>query len=300
MTNETLSTRIFRPEGEVKAAMFVVHGMEEHKERYEDFARYMNSRGIAVVTYDLPGHGETSPKSDYGFFGERDGWHILSSTLTAMSLLTRDEFPGVPLICYGHSMGTMLARTFIQYHDALIQGLMLSGAPNYNPGARLGKALASMKVKRSGARSHSRLLDTLATGAFNSGIKKPRTKLDWLSYNEENVDAYIADEACGFPFTARGYYDLFEGMEKMADPKNFHCTNPYLPIMFLSGEDDPCTGGAKGLADSIRRMEEAGYRSITSKVYPGMRHEILQEKDHQKVYEDMAEWILNMVVKEYA
>lgn len=300
MTNETLSTCIFRPEGEVKAAMFVVHGMEEHKERYEDFARYMNSRGIAVVTYDLPGHGETSPKSDYGFFGERDGWHILSSTLTAMSLLTRDEFPGVPLICYGHSMGTMLARTFLQYHDALIQGLLLSGAPNYNPGARLGKALASMKVKRSGARSHSRLLDTLATGAFNSGIKNPRTKLDWLSYNEENVDAYIADEACGFPFTARGYYDLFEGMEKMADPKNFHCTNPYLPIMFLSGEDDPCTGGTKGLADSIRRMEEAGYRSITSKVYPGMRHEILQEKDHQKVYEDMAEWILNMVVKEYA
>ena len=104
MTNETLSTRIFRPEGEVKAAMFVVHGMEEHKERYEDFARYMNSRGIAVVTYDLPGHGETSPKSDYGFFGERDGWHILSSTLTAMSLLTRDEFPGVPLICYEYSI----------------------------------------------------------------------------------------------------------------------------------------------------------------------------------------------------
>ena len=299
MKNETLSTCIFRPEGETKAVMFVVHGMEEHKERYAQFAEYMNTRGIAVITYDLPGHGATSPREDYGFFGEHDGWRHLASSLTEICLLAKKEFPGVPVICYGHSMGTMLARTFIQKHDVMIQGLIMSGAPNYNPGARFGKTIAAQRVRSRGARSHSTLLDALATGSFNSGIRNPRTKLDWLSYNEENVDAYIADDACGFPFTAQGYYDLFEGMETMAHPKNFRCANPYLPIRFFSGEDDPCTGGEKGLADSMKRLEQAGYRSITSRVYPGMRHEILQEKACRAVYEEMADWVLEKVVKVY-
>lgn len=299
MMNETLSTRIFRPETEAQAVVFVVHGMEEHQRRYEKFAEYMCSRGIAVITYDLPGHGETAAKEDYGWFGAENGWRRLASSVTEVCLLAKQEFPGVPVICYGHSMGTMLARTFIQKHDVMIQGLLLSGAPSYNAAAGLGKMIAAAKVRRSGGRSHSGLLDNLATGSFNSGIKNPRTKVDWLSYNEENVDAYIADEACGFPFTAQGYYDLFDGMQMMADVKAFQCANPYLPIRFVSGEDDPCTGGSKGLADSIGRLQKAGYRNITCKVYPGMRHEILQEKAAAAVAEEMADWVLNQVVSVY-
>ena len=112
-------------------------------------------------------------------------------------------------------------------------------------------------------------------------------------------DRYIADEDCGFPFTAQGYYDLFDGMEMMADVKRYHCSNPYLPIRFIAGEDDPCTGGPKGLKDSMSRLEKAGYRSITCKVYPGMRHEILQEKAADAVSKEVADWILEKVVKVY-
>ena len=297
--SETLSTKIFRPEGEVKAAVFVVHGMEEHKERYEEFAQYLADRGIGVVIYDLPGHGDTSPREDYGFFGSEFGWRNLASSVTETAMLTRQEFPNVPIILFGHSMGTMLARTFLQLHDAMVNGVILSGAPCYTPACKFGKMIAAQRCSSKGDRSHSTLLDTLATGSFNSGIKNPRTKVDWLSYNEENVDNYIADDKCGFPFTARGYYDLFDGMDIMADPKNFRCHNPYLPIRFISGEDDPCTGGAKGLKDSIDRLDKAGYRSITSKVYPGMRHEILQEKAKKDVYKDVYDWIDENVIQVY-
>ena len=297
--SETLATRIYRPETEVKAVMFVVHGMQEHQQRYVKFAEYMASRGIAVITYDLPGHGETSSKEDRGWFGEKNGWRFLAATLTEVCLMAKKEFPDVPVICFGHSMGAMLARTFLQVHDAMIQGLILSGAPNYNPAAKLGRRIAGQRVRRRGGRSHSTLLDALATGSFNSSIKEPRTRLDWLSYNEENVDRYIADEDCGFPFTAQGYYDLFDGMEMMADVKRYHCSNPYLPIRFIAGEDDPCTGGPKGLKDSMSRLEKAGYRSITCKVYPGMRHEILQEKAADAVSAEVADWILEKVVKVY-
>ena len=126
----------------------------------------------------------------------------------------------------------------------------------------------------------------------HSGIKNPRTPLDWLSYNEENVDRYIADEDCGFPFKNSGYRDLFEGMIQMADVKAFRRLNKNLPIKFFSGEDDPCTGGSKGISDSIARLSRAGYIDITNKVYPHMRHEILQEKEKETVYKDMADWIL--------
>lgn len=290
--NRNLAYTVYRPEGEVKAAVFIVHGMQEHQRRYKGFAEYLNTRGIGVVTYDLPGHGETSKGETRGWFGDENGWRNLVSSVTEICLLTKKEFPDVPVVCYGHSMGTMLARTFIQLHDAMIDALMLSGAPNYNPGAALGRTIANQRIRARGPRGESKLLASLTTGSFNSGIKNPRTPLDWLSYNEENVDRYIADEDCGFPFKNSGYRDLFEVMIQMADVKAFRRLNKNLPIKFFSGEDDPCTGGSKGISDSIARLSRAGYIDITNKVYPHMRHEILQEKEKETVYKDMADWIL--------
>lgn len=298
--NRKLAYTVYRPESNVKAAVFIVHGMQEHQRRYKDFAEYLTTRGIGVVTYDLPGHGETDKGSTRGWFGNENGWRNLASSLTEICLLTKQEFPGVPVVCYGHSMGTMLARTFIQLHDAMIDALMLSGAPNYNPAAVFGRAIANQRIQARGPRSESAMLASLATGSFNSGIRNPRTPLDWLSYNEENVDRYIADEDCGFTFKNSGYRDLFDGMIQMADVKAFRRLNKNLPIRFFSGEDDPCTGGAKGISDSIARLSRAGYIDITYKTYPHMRHEILQEDDRATVYKDMADWILEKTAPEKA
>ena len=288
---EELAVSVFRPEGQIKAAVFVVHGMEEHHLRYNEFAEYLKDQGFGVVTYDLPGHGKSGKIEDRGWFGDKDGWKNLVDSAVEIALRTKTEFPGVPLFCFAHSMGTMIARTFIQSHDEMIDGLILSGAPNYVSAASAGKAIAAIVCKLKGNRSKSKLLTSMATGGFSKAVENAATPVDWLSVNTENVAKYIADPDCGWPFTSRGYYDLFDGMIQMHDLKAFRCNKPDLPIWFFAGEGDPCIGGEKGFADSIANLRKAGYTNVTSTIYPGMRHETLNETDHMKVFEDVAEWL---------
>lgn len=296
--NNHLSYRIFQPESEPEAVVFTVHGMQEHKERYEALARYLNTQNIACITYDLPGHGETAgDEENKGWFGEKDGWKNLVESAVDIAVLAQREFPGKPVIFFGHSMGTMIGRAFLETYDGLIDGMILSGAPCYNPGCIFGKATAQLIGKAKGKKGHSRLLDVMATGSFNKAIEHPRTDLDWLSYNEKNVDDYIADEWCGFPFTIQGYADLFELMIRMNDVSLYRCTKPDLPILFFAGEDDPCTGGDKGFRNSVETIEKAGYQNVESRQYPHMRHETLHEDDAETVMKDTADWIREKVLK---
>ena len=290
--NTQLTHKIFRPENEAIAVIFTVHGMEEHQGRYAGFARYMNQNGYAVITYDLPGHGRKAGRTgDLGWFGESGGWNRLISSAVEITEIARQEFPGLPVIYYGHSMGTMIGRCYLQNYDFMIDAMVLSGPPSYNSGAGAGKQMALRIARMSGKRSHSATLDGLATGSFNSVITDPRTNVDWLSYNEENVDRYIADPLCGVPFTVQGYYDLFDGMIRMNDTERYYMMNPDLPVLFLAGEDDPCIGGEAGFRDSISLLQKTGYRRVDSIVYPHMRHEILQEKDAEEVLSDIVKWL---------
>ncbi len=294
MKNKNLYYRVYRPEKEVKCALFVVHGMQEHQKRYTDFARYMNEHGVGVVTYDLPGHGESAGGTgDLGWFGEKDGWKTLVDSAYEMAKLTKQEFPAVPVYYFGHSMGTMIGRCFLAWYDDSIDGCILSGIPNYNPGAHVGKALAGILSVVKGKKGHDRQLDQLATGSFNKVIKNPRTPVDWLSYNTANVDAYIADPYCGQPFTIQGYHDLFDLMIHMHEAKDYQCTNKQLPILIFAGEDDPCIGGQKGFEDSVSFLKNVGYENINSRLYPHRRHETLQEANCQEIMDDILAWISN-------
>lgn len=286
-----LSYIIHNPESEPKAVVFIVHGMQEHKERYAWFARYLNDRGYAVITYDLPGHGQDTDKENLGYFGESDGWNTLVNSAVEIATIAKKEFPNIPCVYFGHSMGTMIGRTFLQKYDGMIDAMMLSGCPCYQSAAGLGKAIASIVVKTKGAKGHSKLLDTLATGSFNKAIENPRTDLDWLSYNEENVDAYLADEYCGVPFTNQGYLDLFMGMIQMNDKSSYRMANPTLPLFLFAGEDDPCTGGNKGWMDTVSKLRNLGYTNLEEKRYPHMRHEILNEVDNAIVMQDATDWL---------
>lgn len=289
--SKDLAYKVFRPEAEVKAAVFVIHGMQEHQKRYRKFAKYLNEHGIGVVTYDLPGHGETSTSEDRGWFGEKDGWKNLVLSALDIALITRKEFPGVPLIAFGHSMGTMIGRCFLQRYDSLIDGIILSGPPAYAAAAPAGEVIDDTVRVFKGKKGHSKMLDNLATGGFSKAVKNPRTPLDWLSVNEENVDRYIEDPDCGFPFTVRGYHDLFEGMVQMNKVSLYRCLNPDLPIYFFAGELDPCIGGESGFASSVETLRKAGYDKIDTRLYPGLRHETLNEKKNEDVMADVCAWI---------
>ncbi len=290
---QKLSYSIFRTKDVTKAVVFVIHGMQEHKDRYRDFANYLNSRQIAAVIYSLPGHkGSIAEEGVRGWFGDTDGWKTLVGSAVEIANMTRKEFPGVPIYCFGHSMGTMIGRVFLQNYDHMIDGIVLSGAPGYNPGAKVGKILAQGMIRTKGGEGHSKMLDQMVTGSFNKCVKDPKTPVDWLSYNTKNVQEYQKDEWCGFPFTISGYRDLFNLMILMNDPRNYHCTKNDLPILFVAGEEDPCTGGKKGMESSIKTLNDSGYKNISKKIYPHMRHEILNECNRMEVMKDVADWIL--------
>ena len=289
--SNTLGISVFRPQGKPVASVVMVHGMSEHRKRYDEFAQFLAKQGIGVVTYDQPGHGETAKDQTLGYFGDKDGWDTLIFTAHEVMKKCKEEFPGVPFFLFGHSMGTIVARTFIKKYDDEIQGLILSGAPNFQSAVPTGLVLAKSIAGIKGKKGHSKLLDKMTMGSFNKGIANPRTGFDWLSYNTDNVNAYIADPLCGFSFTNQGYVDMMSGMVSMHDYKTYQCKNPALPILFIAGAEDPCKGGEEGLADSIDTLKKAGYSHIDRIVYDHMRHEILHEDQREKVYQDVADFM---------
>lgn len=289
MNEEKKSYYIFRPDT-VKACLFVVHGMEEHYARYASFAKAMNEQGYACILFDLPGHGKDCPKEDLGYFG-KEGWHNLIDAASKMNEIAHREFPNVPIIYFGHSMGTIIGRTFLQKHDHEINAMILSGAPNYNPACSVGRVIASIICKTQGEKERSKFLTQLSTGSFNKYINNPKTEVDWLSYNENNVKAYIEDELCGVPFTNRGYHSLFSGMSLMHDTKQYQVKNKDLPILFLAGHDDPCIGGEKGFSDSMKFIYDLGYHDMESKLYAHKRHEILNEDHPEEIIDDIVTWL---------
>lgn len=282
--------RIFRPEKPI-ASIFIIHGMQEHKDRYIPFAEYLRQNHIGCVIYDLPGHKEVK-KEDMGWFGEKDGYRNLVHSAVDIAVLTKKEFPDVPMFCFGHSMGSLIARNFLQKYSELIDGMILSGAPCYNSASPSGKVIVKLLSVFKGKKGHSKLLDDMVTGVFNKAVKNPETPSDWISYNKDNVHAFVNDEWCGVPFTIQGYGDLLDLVIQMHKPGNYHVVKKDLPIYFMAGEDDPCTGGEKGLEDSVSVLRKAGYRNIEKKIYPEMRHEILNEKGNEEVYEDVHKWIM--------
>lgn len=291
MGKQKLSYRLFRPDGNIKAAVFCVHGMQEHQKRYEALAKYLNQHAYACVTFDLPGHGETAQNQNYGFFAENKGAETLVDSAVEIVEITKQTFPNVPIIYFGHSMGTIIARVFLQNHDAMIDGCVLSGIPAYNRLSGLGEFFAKCVISMKGKHNKSKFLENLATGSFSKAIKNAETEADWLSYNKENVQAYLKDEMCGIPFTNQGYLDLFALMTKMGNTSLYLCENPNLPMYIFAGEDDPCIGGKKGFQASIHLLETVGYKNIQTKLFSHMRHETLHEDDAEMVMDCIVQWL---------
>ncbi|MBP3891020.1 MAG: lysophospholipase [Solobacterium sp.] len=288
---ENITMTIFRPQQAPKAVVEIIHGMAEHRKRYEDFANYLKAHNYVVVTFDLPGHGEATKESDLGYFGETQGWNRLLQAVDQVCEELKKEYPNIPFYLFGHSMGSMLARCYLQQHDDKLDGLILSGAPNYQSATKLGILVGKLLKLFKGSKGHSSLMDGLVTGGFNKVVSNPKTPYDWISYNPENVKKYAADARCGFGFTLQGYIDELSGLDQLHQSNLYQCKKKDLPILFIVGEDDPCTGGEKGLADSIGTLKEAGYQQIEKKLYPDMRHEILNEVNHERVYEDTLNWL---------
>ena len=266
----------------------IIHGMQEHQNRYIPVIEKLNAAGYTVISSDIRGHGTNAPV--LGYFAESNGYKLVLEDQKIITKYIQNRYSVDKVIILGHSMGTIITRNLLQTESSNYSKVILSGYPNYQFAVNLGVLIGKLVKLFKGAKHESKLLSDMSVGSFNNKIKNPRTKLDWLSYNTSNVDKYIKDPYCGFPFKTSAFIDLFEMMCLMNKKNRFKNVND-MPLLLLAGEDDPCVGGTNGMKSSIKALRDAGFYHITGITYDGMRHEILNEDKKALVIEDIIKFL---------
>ena len=277
-----------RPQGVLQIA----HGMAEHSARYEPFARYLNGQGFIVVASDHRGHGRTGEKSgQMGYFAKTNGFDQVVDDLYVVRSWIQEQYPQLPIFLMGHSMGSFLTRRYLQRYGATIAGAILMGSGG-NPGfaLKLGKLIARWQMRSDPAKP-SRLLDKMSFGSYNRGIQDAKTKFDWLSRDQEEVKKYLADPHCGMICSSGFFFDLFTGLELIHDPALINQIPKATPILVVSGDHDPVGGHGRGIAEFVGQLKKQGVLNIEMKLYPGARHELLNETNKEEVMADLARWL---------
>lgn len=276
----------------------IVHGMAEYVERYEELAAYLTDRNFVVTGEDHLGHGKSVPEGgQQGYFCEQDPATVVVRDVHRLKKMTQELYPGVPYFILGHSMGSFIARNYICRYGTGIDGALILGTGMQSAGLLLAsKTVAAIEGAFRGQRHVSRMMDKAAFGAYNRRIAEKRTDYDWLSRDEERVDAYIADPDCGFVFTVNGFKTLFELISRAKKPENLRKIPAELPIFMASGAEDPVGNYGKGVEKAYRSLQGVGVRDLTLKLYPEDRHELMNEPDREQVMADIAEWLTKHLV----
>ena len=288
-----LQVRRWLPDGDPTAIVQVAHGMAEHSGRYERFAQALTGAGYAVYAEDHRGHGRTSDGDDTGYLTDSDGWNAVVEDLAAVTARASSEHPGLPVVLFGHSMGSFLSRSYAMAHGHDLAALVLCGTAG-DPGAlgKVGKGVAALEARTLGRRHTSKTMNTLTFGQYNAAFKPNRTDFDWLSRDPVEVDAYIADPRCGEVFTAGFYVDLLGGLEQINRDDQVARIPDDLPVLLISGDMDPVGGKAgKGVTAVAAQLRKAGVRDVTLTLYPGARHELLNETNRDEVTADVLAWV---------
>lgn len=227
-----------------------------------------------------------------GYLGDKDGFKLLVEDVCDLSKIIEEENPGLPLFLLGHSMGSFVAQRYIMLHGNRLKGVILSGS-NGKQGIILdmGSILAKMEIKKNGRKAKSPRLDKLSFGSFNKSFKPSRTKFDWLSRDNDEVDKYIEDPYCGTVFTSGFFHDFFTGLKEIEKDENIRMVPKNLPIYIFSGADDPVGKAGKGVIKLYNRYKDYGIEDIQYKLYKDGRHEMLNEINRVEVMEDVIDWL---------
>lgn len=249
----------------------IAHGLAEHAPRYARLAKALNDAGFRVAANDHRGHGATidNTPGDFGAAGFTALWHDIAQ----YGRLLREQYPDSTLYLIGHSMGSFAAQELLPEFSELYDAVVLSGS-------------TAIDVMAAG------LADAPAgdLSAFNVGFE-PRTGYEWLSRDVEEVDAYVADPLCGFDLPAATTPSLFAGGDRLADPTELAKIRADLPILLISGSDDPLSGSGQLTEMVGHRYREAGVADVTVTIYPGARHEVFNETNRDEVTADLIAWL---------
>lgn len=281
-----------------RAAVQLVHGMAEYIGRYDEFARYLNSKGFVVFGHDHIGHGESVSSHDqWGKLPVDGGKDILVDDVhrvrtEAMARITGAYGSLPPLFLFGHSMGSFVVRAYLACHAYGLAGAIICGTGFMPPRtSAAGNAVARLVARVRGADYNSKLLHNMGVGAYAQDIEGAETEVDWLSHNKENVQRYIADEACGFMFSAGGYATVTDLMHEVCSPDCVASYPKNLPLLYIAGTEDPVGECGEGVSKAADLAHGAGVKDVRCRLYAGMRHEILNEHGRQVVYDDVVAWM---------
>lgn len=285
--------RIWLPAGAPRGVVVIVHGVAEHIGRYGEFADYLTEHGLAAAGDDHLGHGlSVNDPSELGWFAGEDGWNLLIRDEKTLRDRMAARFPGLPLILLGHSMGSFIARTYICAYPGDYDLCVLTGT-GHTPGAlcALGRALARREIRLHGGKFRSEALQKLAFGRYLRGIENPGGPYDWTCRDEAVRQAYARDPLCGGTATAELMYEMLGGLALIGRKSHMEKTPKDLPMLLLSGAEDPVGGWGRGVGTVYRRLLAAGVRDVTLRLYPGARHEVLNELNRGEVWSDLLRWI---------
>lgn len=286
------------PTGEAKAVLQIVHGIAEFVERYDDFANYLTSMGYIVVAEDHMGHGQSIGEDGIrGYF--HGGWFNGVADTYKLMQDTMAEFPSLPYVLFGHSMGSFMARTILaQYPDNGITAAIICGT-GWQPHFALPLLIKVVEgmCKKNGEHNPSEQLQQMIFGSYNKKIANPRTASDWLTRDEAIVDAYVAHPLCGFTPACGLLRDMMKGIYYVEQPENLAKMKKHLPVLFIAGTEDPVGPYGKGVEKAAAAFIKAGMSNVSLKLYPDCRHEILNELNKQEVYDDICSWLADYIGK---
>lgn len=273
----------------------ILHGMAEHMERYDEFARFLAEQGILVVGNDHLGHGKTVSENDgvYGYFCEQDPATVVVRDVHRLKKIIQEENLGVPYILMGHSMGSFMVRDYLTRYGTGIDGaIILSTGDNSNAMLSLGKFLAGMEGLIHKQTHKSGFLNAIVFGSYLKRIPEKRTTIDWFTNDTDVIDKYLEDKQCGFTFTINGFKTVFELFKRCNDKKALNKIPKKLPVLIAAGTEDPV--GNYGVApqkvyDTYLNLDMT---KVQLKMYKGARHELINETNRESICKDLLNWIL--------
>ncbi len=289
----TIYAEIYTPKRRTaRGIVQLAHGMIDHVGRYKKLAEYLTGEGYIFAGHNHLGHGKSAgAPEDFGFFAERGGVDFVIRDMHTLNRYLRNTFPTLPLVVFGHSMGSFITRLYIERYPHTIRGAIIHGTGGPNPLLPFGSALASVVRLLRGPRHRSRLIKKLAFGSYNSKFPKTEGTDAWLTRDASQVADRATDKYTGFTFTVAAYQDLFSMLRGCNAPKWFEEYPKEMPTLIMSGDMDPVGNYGKGPDYVYKHLLIAGCKSVQIKMYEGARHELFNEVNREQVFADIVAWL---------
>jgi alpha-beta hydrolase superfamily lysophospholipase len=283
----------FLPMGEVRAIIHITHGMAEHALRYSRFASKLANASYAVFAHDYRGHGFTEANdAPQGVFGKSDGFSLVLEDQNEVISLIKERLPNKPIICFGHSLGSIINLNFALKYPNQANALAC-----WNSGIETGllpqisRKILALEALIRNPKLPSLFAWKLSFGAWNAKFKPNRTEFDWLSQDEEEVDLYVEDPLCGFDVSISMWRDILDGVFYAGNKKNLRTLPKELPVHIIGGSQDPCTNNGRDMEKLAVKLQNNGLSDVTCKILEYTRHESLNEINRDQTTALFISWL---------